>query len=73
MKKLEEKRSTFILAYGLITSIIGLIIYPVLDLFFCKFITNSKFEYSVSSHVLSPITFGIFFSIIYSFAIIKKR
>lgn len=40
-------------------SIMGIIIYPLFDLIYCRYITNSKFIYSVSNYITKPVLFGI--------------
>ena len=37
----------------------GIILYPIMDLVYTKFITNSKFVYSVSEHILAPVGIGV--------------
>ena len=66
MKKIEENKLLFILVYSFATGLMGVILYPLFDLLFCKFFTNTEFVYSVSTHILSPISFGIVFSVVYS-------
>ena len=44
--------------------IFGMILYPLFDLIICKFITNSKFVYSVNEHIIKPIVFGILLGLV---------
>ena len=37
----------------------ALIIWPLLDMFFCAVFTHSEFHYSVTEHLVEPIIFGI--------------
>ncbi len=51
-----EKGSIKHLVFLIITYIImGLILYPLLDIIYCKLITNSDFVYSFQSDVIKPI------------------
>ena len=53
-------------------SIFGMILYPLFDIIICKFITNSKFVYSVNEHIIKPFIFGIIMGIVF-WVIDKKR
>ena len=44
--------------------IFGMILYPLFDLIICKFITNSRFIYSVNEHIIKPIFFGIILGLV---------
>ena len=73
MKKVYENRGIFVLVYGFITSILGFITYPLLDLFVCKFMTNSTFKYEISDHIIKPLIFGFVFALVYSYGMVKKK
>lgn len=45
-------------------AIFGMILYPLFDLIICKFITNSRFIYSVNEHIIKPIFFGIILGLV---------
>ena len=59
MKNIERGTIKHLILFIITISICGMIIYPLFDLFFCKFITNSEFAYSFKSHVIQPITAAI--------------
>ena len=46
-------------------TIAGMIVWPLLDMFFCAVFTHSEFKYSVSDHIIEPIIFGIIGGIIF--------
>lgn len=64
MKKIEENLALFMLVQFLSMTIAALIIWPLFDMFFDHFITNSTFHYSVGEHVIGPIIFGVIMAII---------
>lgn len=40
-------------------SLFGVIIYPLLDLFICKFITKVEFVYNTTDHIIEPLGYGL--------------
>ena len=71
--KNEEKESIKHLIMLIIWIIIfGLILYPIFDLIYCKFITNSRFVYSVNDHIIKPIIIGVIAGIVF-FIVDKKK
>ena len=52
-------------------AIFGMILYPLFDLIICKFITNSRFIYSVNEHIIKPIFFFFFLVLLLFFVKIK--
>ena len=73
LKKVEENRVVYILVYAVSTAIMGMIIWPLLDIFVCKFFTHSKFVYSVSGHIIEPVIFGLIVGFIFSFINNKSK
>ena len=65
MKKIERDSILYLVLQSLTTAIMGIIIWPLFDLILCKFITNSKFVYSIHNHIIQPIIFGIIISIVF--------
>ena len=65
MKKLKKNKVLYIIVFGLIVGVVGMIIYPILDLIICKFFTNTKFVWSVYNYIIEPFGFGMIFSIVY--------
>ena len=52
-------------------TITAMIIWPLVDLFFCVVIDKKEFVYSVSQHISSPIMFG-FFSALFTLILRNK-
>lgn len=48
----------------IITSITGIVLYPIFDIIWCKLITNSTFSYSVHQHIIEPIIFATIISVV---------
>lgn len=72
MKKIEKGSVTYLILLIISVAIFGIILYPLFDVILCKFITNSKFTYSVHEHIIQPILFGCIFGIV-TWVIEKKR
>ena len=49
------------------------ILWPLLDLASSKLITHEAFQYSVSTHLITPIIFAVFVTAIEHFGIGKKN
>ena len=58
MKKIEKDSIKYLIISTVAIIIAGIILYPVLDMFYTKYITRSEFVYSVSQHILAPIGIG---------------
>ena len=71
MKNIERKTIKYLVVLIIVVSLCGIILYPLFDLILCKFITNSKFIYSVHNHFVQPILFGCIFGTTFWF--IDKR
>lgn len=65
MEKLKKNKLLYIIVFGLIVGVVGMIIYPIFDLIICKFFTNTKFVWSVYNYIINPLEFGMVFSIVY--------
>ena len=72
MKKIKENRVLYIIVNGMATGLAGVIIWPLLDLILCKFITRSPFIYSVHEHIIQPIIFGFIVSLIIDITFRRK-
>ena len=72
MKKIRENRALYIIINGIATGLAGILIWPLLDLVLCKFITRSPFVYSIHEHIIQPIIFGFIISIIIDLTFRKK-
>ena len=60
-----EKKSPLYLVLVIITTILAaMIIFPLLDFLWSKFITRSEFNYSIMKHIIDPIIFGCIFGLI---------
>lgn len=64
IKNIERGSIKHLVVLTLACAICGVILYPIFDLLLCKFITNSKFVYSVHEYVIQPVLFGCIFSTI---------
>ena len=58
MKNIEKGSVKYLIISTLAIIIAGIILYPILDFLYTKFITNSTFTYSITSHVIAPIGIG---------------
>ena len=52
-------------------AVMGIILYPLFDLVVCNFFTHTEFVYSVSSHIVEPILFGVVMGLV--FWLLDKR
>ena len=71
MKKIERGTIKHLIILIIFTAIFGIILYPILDFLYYKFITNSKFSYSFLKHVIEPVIFACILGL--SFWILDKR
>ena len=62
---MEKESIKHLIVLIIAISIFGMILYPLFDLIYCKFITNNVFVYSVNEHIIKPITFGIILGIVF--------
>ena len=63
MKRIEKTSVKYLIIQAVVTTIVAMIIWPLMDLFICKVISHSEFKYTVSDHVVEPIIFGIVLSL----------
>ena len=63
MNKPIENKWVQLLLYIVITIIMGLIIFPLLD-FIYSLITNNTFVYSIHEHIQRPAEYGFIFGIV---------
>ena len=63
MKNIERGSKKYLIFLIVSVAICGIILYPLFDLIFCKFITNSDFNYSVIRHVIDPVVFAFIYGI----------
>lgn len=61
MKMIEKGSVKYLVVLIITTAIFGMILYPLFDIIFCKFITNSEFIYSVKNHIIEPMVFACIF------------
>ena len=71
MKKIERDSNKYIALQCVAIIIVELILFPLFDLVYAKFITHSKFVYSVTNHIVEPLILGIIVSVCL-FVIYKK-
>ena len=72
MNKFTENKYLYTLIFGVVTAIIGIILFPLFDFFICKFFTHSTFVYSVVKHIVEPTIFGFLMAIVLYFPFNKK-
>ena len=63
MKNINKNSTKYLLLLIAIYCIMGLILYPIFDIIYCKLITHTEFIYSISNDVTRPITMGIIMAI----------
>lgn len=67
MKKIKENK----FLYNFISeTIFALVFFPLFDMFFRVVVDKKEFIYSVSEHIIGPISFGFFYAI---FALILNK
>ena len=71
MKKIESGSVKYLVILIIMVSLFGIVLYPLFDLILCNYITNTKFTYSIHSHLIQPITFGIVFGV--TFWLVNKK
>lgn len=55
MKNIEKGSIKYLVFLVTIYVIMGLILYPIFDIIYCKLITDSEFVYSIEADVLKPV------------------
>ena len=73
MKKQKNSKWLKVLIFWIAVSVLGIIIYPLYDLLLCKFITDSKFFYSEYHHLVQPVLFGTFVSLVVYLPLTSKN
>ena len=63
MKNIERGTIKYLVVLIVVVAVCGMILYPLFDLIFCKFITKSIFEYSIYKYMIQPILFALIFGI----------
>ena len=72
MKNIERGTTKYLVVLIIPVAVCGMILYPLFDFILCKFITNSKFDYSIHQHIIQPILFAFIYGIVY-WSVDKKR
>ena len=65
MKNIKRGTIKHLVVLIISVALCGIVLYPLFDLVLCKFITHSNFVYSIHSHLIQPILFGIVFGLTY--------
>ena len=63
MKTIQKGSIKYLIISTIAIMIAGIIIYPLFDLLYTKFITHSEFIYSVKEHIIKPIEIGFIMGI----------
>ena len=53
-------------AFFIISAIAAMVIWPLMDLFWCNIIDHSNFEYSVGEYIVGPLIFAAVFTLIFN-------
>lgn len=61
MKMIDKGSTKHLILLIIITAIIAMIIYPLLDYFYYKLIVNREFVYTVHNYIVEPIVFACIF------------
>lgn len=64
MKKIERGSVKHLILLVVLTIVVALIIYPLIDYIICKLFTKTVFIYTIKSHVVKPIIWGIFLALL---------
>ena len=60
MEKINNNKILFFLINFIYYTILGIVVYILVDLFFCNVIYKKEFIYSIDRHLISQIMFGLF-------------
>lgn len=58
MKNIKKGSIEHLLLLITIYIIVGILLYSVFDILYCKFITKSTFVYSIQEDIVKPVTIG---------------
>ena len=58
MKKIKTDSTEYVIVQTILIAVMGMIIWPLLDLFICGVIMHTPFVYSVSDHILEPVVYA---------------
>ena len=58
MKNIEKGSVKHLIISIVIYIVMGLILYPIFDILYCKLITNTEFVYSFEEDVIKPVVIG---------------
>ena len=61
MKNIERGTVKYLILLIVAVSVCGMILYPLFDLIYYKFIAHTEFVYSVYRHITQPILFACVF------------
>ena len=57
MKNIERGSIKHLILLIIVIAVFGMILYPIFDLIYYKFITNSEFVYNFHKYIIQPISF----------------
>ena len=58
MKKIESTSFQYLILQIVAISVAGMVLWPLLDLFWCAVLSHTQFVYSIPDHLVEPIVFG---------------
>lgn len=70
MEKINNNKVLYFFVQFITNTIMAMILWPLLDMFFRIVIDKQEFIYSVNKHIIEPIMFGFFLAL---FSIIGKK
>ena len=60
MKKIKENKVLSAVVFAILASIVGTIVYPLVDKIMCKNLFHTTFYYSEWKHIVQPVIVSIF-------------
>ncbi|MBQ8992338.1 hypothetical protein IJ090_02820 [Candidatus Saccharibacteria bacterium] len=73
LERVNHSVPLYILTYGIAISIAGIIIWPLLDLFWHNVVTHSAFVYTVNDYIIQPVIFGFVAAVVFCFFDFRKQ
>ena len=65
MAKKNENTGVQAVCFCVATAIAGMILWPILDIIWCKAFTHSEFVYTVKEYVVQPAIFAVIITLVF--------
>ena len=65
MAKKIENKFLQILVFWLISAVIAMVVWPLMDLFWAGVITHTEFHYTVKDYIIEPLAFAVLLTLIF--------